>query len=359
MQAFEYLRPSALEEACAALRDHPKSRVLAGGTDLFAAMKRGIANPDCVISLCDLAELRGISCEPDGALRLGAFTRVAEISEDEAVARQWPVLTLAALQVGSPQIRHVGTLGGNLLQQPRCWYFRHPDFHCQRRGGTGCPARSGRNRYHAILGAGACCAAHPSDLAPALLALDATAEIASSSGARGLPLARLWAQPDAGDSEPRDPVDPGPDRGAAGGPDHRDPGMSVESVALGRDEILTAVRVPARLRGCVGTFLKVSERQATDFALVRVAAIRVPPDDACSRVRLVLGGVAPFPWRAREAEDLIGREGLIPDAIEPAADAALADARPLAENDYKVALARALIVKALRQLVAQLPSGAG
>ena len=329
MRTFDYLRPTALADACAALRDRPEARVLAGGTDLFAAMKRGIASPDCVVSLAGLPQLRGVRWEPDGALRLGALTRLSDIAGDEAIGCRLPILAQAAGQVGSPQIRHVGTLGGNLLQKPRCWYYRHPDFRCQQRGGSGCPARVGRNRYHAILGAGACCAAHPSDLAPALLALDVTVEIASLSAPRQMALARLWEGPATG------------------------------STTLAHDEILTAVRVPAQQCGCRGAFLKVSERQATDFALVSVAAVLVPVDGASPAARLALGGVAPFPWRTREAEGLITREGLSPDAVERAADAAVAEARPLAENGYKVALTRALIVKTLKESVAQLRSRAG
>lgn len=335
MQTFEYLRPTSLREACAQLHKHPSARVLAGGTDLYAAMKRGIARPDCIISLGSLPELQGIGCESDGALRLGALTRLAAIAGDDTIACQWPVLAQAAVQVGSPQIRHVGTLGGNLLQKPRCWYYRHPDFHCQQRGGSGCPARAGRNRYHAILGAGACCAAHPSDLAPALLALDGEAEIASIEGTRRIALAALWAEPD------HDP---------AGDPGRADPEALTGPAALARDEILVAVHVPVHLRGCHGVFLKVAERQATDFASVSLAAVLVAAAGAPSEVRLALGGVAPVPWRAREAEAAIHREGLCEKGIAASADAALAEARPLAENRYKVELARALIVRALRQL---------
>jgi xanthine dehydrogenase YagS FAD-binding subunit len=258
-------------------------------------------------------------------LHIGTLVKLSDLAADPAI-REMPgtaCLYQALLRTASPQLRHMATLGGNLLQRPRCWYYRNALTHCLRKGGQQCFAYRGESKYHAILGGGPCHIVHPSDPAVALLALDASLVVAGPAGTRAVRLGEFYLLPrqDA----------------------HRE-------VALGHDELVTEVAIPAPPPGARGTYLKVAERQAWDFALVSVAVQLHLDSDIVQSARVALGGVAPVPWRAEGAERVLSGVPLTAEAIERAAQAATAGARPLAQNAYKVDLAQGLVRQALQQL---------
>ncbi len=308
MKAFEYLSPGTLEAASAAVRTAPEgARLLAGGQDLLGELKERTATPGRIVNLKSVPGLRGIR-EEGGALRIGALATVQEVADSPVVREKAPALAEAAASVGTPQIRALGTVGGNLCQRPRCWYYRLSDFPCLKKGGGTCFAVEGDSRYHAILGGGPCHIVHPSDIAVALLALEATVEVVGAKGRRSLPISDLYALPTADVSR---------------------------ETTLAPDEVVAEVSVPA---GARGAFRKFREKLSLDFAVVAAAVVLGPKGP-----RVALGGVAPVPWRSREAEAALGAKPVTPESAAAAAAAALAPAKPLKNNRYKVPLARAVL----------------
>lgn len=328
MKAFEHARPASLAAALELLpkgRDpkaRERTRVVAGGQDLYTEMKERLAEPELLVDLKGLG-LDGIAMRADGGLSIGATATLAALEDHADVARRFPALHEAAGAVASVQIRSVGTVGGNLCQRPRCWYYRHPDAVCIKKGGSECFAYGGMNKYNAILGGGPSYIVHPSDLAPALVALGATVELTGPRGARTLELERFFTLPSEGS-------------------------VLRENVLAG-DELLTRVDVPAS-QGWRSTYLKFRERGSYDFALASVALALRMQGDTIAEARLVLGGVAPIPWRCHDAEvALVGRR-IDAEACALAGEEALRGAEPLEHNAYKVPLAQGLVTKALMQL---------
>jgi xanthine dehydrogenase YagS FAD-binding subunit len=319
MRAFEHRSATTVEEALSFLGRDGKGQIIAGGTDLLGEMKRGIIAPERLVDIKPIPGLGAIEDAHEDGLRIGATARLAALCESDLVRRRTPLLAQAARAAASPQLRNMGTLAGNLCQRPRCWYYRG-DFPCLRKGGRRCFAVSGDNRYHAILGGGPCHIVHPSDTAPALLALDAELDIAGPDETRHVPLRSFFVGPQ---------TDP-----------HREN-------LLEPDELITQIRVPAPAAGARGIYLKLRERQVWAFALVSVAVQLTMEDHRCREARIVLGGVAPVPWRSEAAENAI--EGTAVDVRDRdrAAAAAVAEARPLRDNAYKVTLARNLVAQAL------------
>jgi xanthine dehydrogenase YagS FAD-binding subunit len=320
MNSFDYVTPGSVDDAIAVLEREEGARLFAGGTDLLGEMKRGIAAPKCVLNLNSVPELDRIRMEADGTLAIGALTKLSDLATHPVVREHHPLVSQAAGKAGTPQVRNVATLGGNLCQRPRCMYFRHPNYSCVRSDGKGCFAPGGQNRYHAIFGGHGCFMAHPSDLAPALIACDAEVVIAGKSGTQGVPMGEFFM------------------------PSHED---SSRETILESAEIVTEVRVPPVPKGTAGVFLKASERKTTDFALVSVAVSVTLEDARVNRARIVLGGVAPVPWRTPWAEECLLGEPLSDVAIRSACEAAVDDAKPLRENGYKIALVKGLLKKAL------------
>ena len=330
MNPFDYQIAHTVEEITDALATEASAgkpyaladvRLLAGGTDLLPLMKEGLARPQRLINIVPAAALRGIQGTAETGLRIGALTTLAELERDATVAAVYPILREAAWDAATPQLRNAATIGGNLLQRPRCWYFRGEQT-CWLKGGDTCYARDGRNDQHAILGTEArpCVAVHPSDLAPALIALDATVTVASRRGERTVPVSELLAMP---------------------APEQR-----IEH-HLAADELITAIHLPPQPQGAAGAYLKVMERAAWSFALVSAAAHVVSQGGTVARARLVLGSVAAVPWRAMAAEEMMLGQALTPELAARAADAAVAGARPLTYNGFKVRLARELARRAL------------
>lgn len=327
MNRFTLVRLPTLAQAAERVAQAPDARELrAGGIDLFDRMKAGVSAPDQLVELRAIADgvgqrMRGVSAADDGAWTLGALVTLGQLEGFDDLPAGHAALREAAASAATPGIRNSATLGGNLLQRPRCWYFRHSELDCLKKGGAECLAQSGRNRYNAILGGGPSWIVHPSSLAVALLALDATVAVARKGGAvRDTPLGDLFQLPT---------VDPEREH------------------TLGAGEVLVAVGLPAAADAQRSTYVAAKEKQSHDWPLAE-AAVRVDlAGGKMTNVRVALGHVAPIPWRAKEAEQLL--EGKQPDEklFAQAADAALAPAKPLSENAYKVPLAKGVLRQAL------------
>jgi xanthine dehydrogenase YagS FAD-binding subunit len=323
MKNFEYLRPTTISEAVAAAAE-PGAAYLAGGTNLLDLMKGGIARPNRLVDISHLPGLDRIERLPDGGTRIGALVRNADLAYDAEFATAYPAIAEALLSGASAQLRNAATVGGNLLQRTRCGYFYDPACACNKREpGTGCDARGGENRLHAVLGwSEACIATHPSDLCVPLAALDAVVEIEGRTGRREVTVEALHCLP--GDTPERENV-------------------------LSPGDLIVAVRLPreAHTFSRHARYLKVRERTSFAFAVVSAAVGLRIEQGTIWDARLALGGVAPKPWRAHAAEKIV--EGCIPDAatFRRAAEAALADARPCGDNAFKIELAKRIIVRAL------------
>ncbi len=321
MQPFDHVEATSPRDAVDLLSADPSARPIAGGTDLIPEIRLGIHSPDRLVDLKrtpGLDEVRDV----DGVLRIGALARLADLASHRLIRDNLPALSEAIDLAASRQIRNVATLGGSLCQESRCWYFRGP-FHCWLKGGDECNAERGDNRYQAILGGGPCYTVHPSDPATALVALDAHATILGPAGERSLPLTDFFVRPSDG-------------RRAL--------------TILQHDEILVRVDIPWPEAGERGVFLKAMERAAFDFGLASVACQIGLAAGRVTAARIVLGGVAPVPWRATAAEDAIVGGPLEEQAIGRAAVAATEGAHPLSMNRYKIELARALVKRALEQV---------
>ncbi len=315
---FSYLRARTLDGALDHLGDET-TRIHAGGTDLLGCLREDVFTADTVVSLSRLGELRGISETADGGLRIGALTTIAEVAADTMVRDRYPGLAEAAASVASPQLRNQGTLGGNLCQKPRCWYYRG-EFHCLRKGGDMCYAADGENEYHCIFGGDGCYIVHPSDTAPALCALDARIRVKRAKSDRTIPVAEMHVPPS---------VDP------------------TRETVLRPDEILTDVLIPAPAAGLRSSYRKVRARESWDFALAGVALALEFDGPTVRRARVYLSGAAPVPWRAGGVEEAVTGRELTPAVVTAAAEASVAGAEPLAQNGYKLPLFRGVVEQEL------------
>ena len=320
MHPFRYARLADLAVAMTAAKD-PTAEFLAGGTDMLQLLKDDIRRPAHLLDLGGIAELQRIEAGPNG-LRLGALARMSDVAEHPVVKAEYPVLSQALLASASPQVRNMGTMGGNLLQRTRCLYFRDIATPCNRRmPGSGCGALNGENRLHAILGGSdRCVATHPSDLAVALVALDAVLVAQSLGGERHIPVEAFHLVP--GET---------PDR----------------ETALAPGEIITAVEVPATTFARRSLYYKVRDRASFEFALA-AAAVALDLDEGRIReARVALGGVATKPWRAHSVEAALRDAPLERAAFEAAASHAADGAKVLAQNGFKVPLVQRAVLHAL------------
>ena len=321
MNPFEYRRADR-EEDVDTLGLSASVRPLAGGTDLLPLMKLGLERPAELVDLKTSALSRDIEAADDG-WRLGALVTLRDVQSHGGLRRQATALAEAVDQAATAQLRNRATLAGNLLQRPRCWYFRDEHVHCWLSGGDDCPARQGRNEHHAIFDRSPCVAVHPSDAAAALIALGATVTVRESGGERNLAVADLL-------------VPPTPDR-------------RVEHV-LAEDGLITALQVPVA-PGTRSTYLKAMDRAVWAFALVGVAAAVVTEaDGSIARIDIVSSGVANVPVRLTSVEDALLGQRLDDRTADAAADAATDGATPLSENGYKLPLLRQLTRRALTKL---------
>jgi xanthine dehydrogenase YagS FAD-binding subunit len=332
MTPFDYVRPTTIAEAVAAAAT-PGAAYLAAGTNLLDLMKGGISRPTRVVDISQLPGLDRIEVQADGAVRIGALVRNADLAHDTAFARAFPSVAEALLSGASAQLRNAATVGGNLLQRTRCSYFYDTASACNKRSpGAGCDARGGENRLHAVLGwSDACIATHPSDFCVPLVAFDAVVEIEGRNGRREIALEEL----------------------------HRLPGTTPErDSALEPGDLIVAVRLPAAARSFAAhaRYLKLRERTSYAFAVVSAAAALEIDGSVIRSARLALGGVAPKPWRTRAAEAQLAGAHPGPAAFRRAAEMALAGATPSGDNRFKIELAQRLVVRALTLAAAGTPA---
>ncbi|MFL6257713.1 MAG: FAD binding domain-containing protein [Pyrinomonadaceae bacterium] len=329
MKAFEWVSPASVEEAVSLLKSASASREmdeaarpLAGGQDLLTTMKDYLTRPVRVVNLKGIRGLDKIESDGKKGLRIGALVTLAQLEEHAVVRRDFPGLAEAAHSVATQQIRNLGTVGGNLCQRPRCWYYRLEEAVCIKKGGSECFAATGENKYNAILGGGPSYIVHPSDLAPMLVALGASVSVVGADGRRRVTLDKFFTLPSEGS-------------------------IRRENV-LKNDEIITEVFVPASALAARSTYLKFKERESLDFALSAVAAaVELGAGGRVRQARIVLGGVAPVPWRVPKAEEFLKGKALDAESLAGAARLALEGAEPLAQNAYKIPLTQTLVRRAL------------
>ncbi|HJU27863.1 MAG TPA: FAD binding domain-containing protein [Candidatus Binataceae bacterium] len=319
MNRFELIAPSD-PVAAARLTAHPDTVALAGGVDLLDQMKQKIAAPATLVNLKALKGLDTIESNSSGGVRIGTLVKLSQISANEDLRRRYPAVVEAAGEAATPQIRNIATAGGNLLQRPRCWYFRNPDVQCLKKGGMQCYAIGGLNRYHAILGGGPSFIVHPSNLAPALIAYGATVRLRSSSGERIVELEQFFILPKTD--------------------------VTHENI-MRAGEILTSIELPAPPAGAHGAYLEAREKQSFDWPLASATAVLAVSSGVVREARIVMGAVAPIPWRAPEAEKILTGARLTPEVATRAGDAALAGAAPLPQNGYKVPVAKAMVRRSI------------
>ena len=326
MKAFEWTNPSSVDQAVKMLA-LPSSgdideapRPIAGGQDLLTTMKDYTSRPTRLVNLKSIPGMNGITVNARG-LTIGALVTLTELEEHAGVRKSYPGLSEAAHSIATPQIRNLGTVGGNLCQRPRCWYFRLEEVICLKKGGSECYAATGENKYNAIFGGGPSYIVHPSDLAPMLLALGATVTVTGATGRRVIPLDKFFTLPSDGN-------------------------IRRENV-LKNDDIITQIFVPASPLAAKSTYLKFKERESLDFALASAAVAVRLGGRTVRDARIVLGGVAPIPWRVPAAEKFLIGKTLDKDTLSEAGKIALADAKPLEKNAYKVPLTQTLVRRAL------------
>jgi xanthine dehydrogenase YagS FAD-binding subunit len=327
MKSFELYEPTTVQQAVGLLNQYGATgKALGGGSDLIGGIMKdwvqgkGQPIPAQLVDLTTIADLKGIKVGSDGA-HIGATTTLTEIIENKDLQTQFPLLVEAAQSVASPLIRNFGTLGGNINQRPRCWFYRGEDFNCYKKGGDFCYAVTGDNRNHAIIGGELCYIVHPSDTATALLALNAQAKVSGPSGERTVPFDQYF-------HGPREDV-------------------LTENV-LKPNEIMTEVFIPTPAAGSKQGWFKLKDRQVYDFAVVAVAAVFSMDGGNWKDGRIALGGVAPVPYRAQVVEDAIkGKD--IKATIKQAAAQIRTVARPMSLNGYKVDVAQGLVERTVLQ----------
>ena len=322
MNRFELAKPRSLAEAREQQAEKPGSVFKAGGIDLLDRLKEHLIEPSRVVDLRSVAELHEIVIEPDGGLRIGAAVTLATVAANETIRRTHPALAEACGSAASPQIRNVATIGGNVLQRPRCWYYRLESYTCLKKGGDVCFAIVGENRYHVIFGGGPAYATHPSSAAVALAAYGASFLIEGAQGPRAVPAAEFFVLP------------------------KKDP--TRENI-LKPDELLLAIVLPPAARS-KSAYAEARERAGFDWPLVSVAVALRVEGGVVAEARVVLGQVAPIPWRSSLAEKALVGRPLSEATAEAAGRAAVTGAEPLSDNGYKVELTAALV----RRVVASL-----
>ncbi|HLN02025.1 MAG TPA: FAD binding domain-containing protein [Bryobacteraceae bacterium] len=322
MQAFEYANPASLQEALGQLGNKwGEADVLAGGTDQLSLMKEYLATPKRLVNIKNIKELGGIQNSKTG-LRIGATVTLEELAENAEVRKAFPALAEAARGVSSPQIRNMGTVGGDLCQRPRCWYFRQGFGVLATKDGQAL-VPNGENRYHAILdNEGPAYFVSASSLGPALVALGAKVRLASASGHREVAAAKFFVKP---------------------------ANENAREIALLPNEILTEIIVPHE--GTKNATYEVRQKEALDWPLATASVALKMKGSTVVSARIVLGHVAPTPWAATQADQALAGKAITAESAEEAAKAALADAKPLSQNGYKVQLARVAVKRALLEAV--------
>ncbi|MCO6050644.1 xanthine dehydrogenase family protein subunit M [Mesorhizobium sp. RP14(2022)] len=332
MNRFSYLRASDVGEVVSALKDAPAAKIIAGGTNLVDLMKYNVERPERLIDITHVEALQEIIEGENGSLRIGALVSNSALAYDARVTERFPLLSSALLAGATPQLRNAATVGGNINQRTRCYYFYDAGTPCNKREpGTGCPAKTGLNRIHAILGQSeACIATHPSDMCVAMAALEAVVHVTGPDGERDIPFADYHRLP--GDTPQKDNT-------------------------LLDGEVVTGITLPASSTQFSAnyTYLKLRDRLSYAFALVSVAVALEKEGDTVKRARIALGGVAHKPWRRAEAEALFEGKAADSGLFARVADALIDGARGYEHNAFKIRMAREAIIRALEQASAGTP----
>lgn len=326
MRAFSNVNPKDLKEATAVLRQKGQSAtIVGGGSDVLGMVKERLFTPDVLVNLKSIRSLDRVT-EQRGETVIGGLITLDALSRDPRIRKNYNVLAEAAGKVGTPQIRNAGTLAGNVCQRPWCWYYRN-GFPCYKNGGNTCFSITGENEFHAIFGGGPSFIVHPSDTAVALVALDAKFRIVGPAGERTVAAADFFKLPT--DNPARENV-------------------------LANDEVLADIRLPAAKAGSRSTYTKILDREAWTHAVVSVAVTMemdgAPGNGVCKTARVVLGGVAPIPWRVPKVEAMLAGKRITPELAAQAGALAVEGARPLAKNQYKVPLTQAVVKQTIMAL---------
>jgi xanthine dehydrogenase YagS FAD-binding subunit len=320
VKPFSYVNPKNERDAIRALSPDPeKVMPLAGGQDLLARLKDYIAQPDRVVNVKGALDA-AVTATPDGGLKIGAAMKLVDLAEHAQVAKLYPAVSLAAIEVGTPQIRNQGTVGGNLNQRPRCWYFRNEEFVCFKKGGNVCFSPAGENQFHAIFGSGPTFIVHPSSLAVPSVAYGATFRLAGPKGERMVAAADYFTMPTLQN-------------------------VRTENV-LAPDELLTHVILPAPGAVKSGHY-EVRYKESHDWPIAFATVIIGMAGETIRSARVVMGAVAPIPWRSQAAEAALVGKTITEETAAAAAEAALRDARPLSQNAYKIQVAKTAVKRAI------------
>jgi xanthine dehydrogenase YagS FAD-binding subunit len=319
VKAFAYVNAASQQEALAALAAATRGRILplAGGMDLIGLMKDYVATPDVLVNVKRLPS--AVAVPPQGLTTIGAAATITDVAENAALAKAYPALADAAKGVGTTQIRNVGTVGGNLMQRPRCWYFRNEEFNCLKKGGSRCFAVEGENQYHAIFGDGPCHIVHPSSLAMPLIAYGARIKVAGPNGEREIEADKFFVMPDRN--------------------------MFGETV-LEPNELVTEVVIPTSRNISAATY-EVKFKQSHDWPIATASVALRLAGGAVESARVVLGAVAPIPWRSLPAEQMLKGKRIDEAVAWQAAEAAMAGAKPMSHNGYKVQIAKTALRRAI------------
>jgi xanthine dehydrogenase YagS FAD-binding subunit len=328
MKRFEWSEARAVDQVIAQLG--PETVIKAGGVDVMDLLKEGLIAPSRLVNIRGVRELDRIAEASEAGLRVGPLVTLARLAAEPSVRARYRALAEAAGRAATPQIRNMATVGGNLLQRPRCWYFRSDAYACLKKGGSQCFARDGENAYHAIFGNGRCAIVHPSATATALVALGAKLELKGPKGAREVPLEAFFVPPEVN---------------------------VLRENALGEGEMITEIRVPAPGASASSAYTKQGEKESFDWPIAEVAVALTRSGSTVSRASIVLGAAAPVPYRARAAEALLVGKAIDEQTAKAAAKAALTGATPLAQNTYKLAVFEAIVRRTI--LAAASPEGGG
>jgi xanthine dehydrogenase YagS FAD-binding subunit len=321
MKSFTNVNARDLKDAVTHLKQ-PNAIAAGGGSDLLGMVKEHLVQPDVLVNLKSIRGLDQVSAK-GAEINIGGLITLDALSHERLIRSGYTVLAEAAESVATPQIRNAGTLAGNVCQRPWCWYYRN-SFPCFKNGGNKCFSVAGENQFHAIFGGGPSFIVHPSDTAPALVALDAKFRVAGPSGERTLSAAEFFTLPRVNASK--------------------------ENI-LSQEEVLASVHIPRAAKGTRSTYHKVLDREAWTHAVVSAAVVLEMDGQTCKRARIVLGGVAPIPWRLEKVEALLTGQRITPELAAKAGEAAVEGASPLAKNGYKVPLTKAVVRRTITGLV--------
>jgi xanthine dehydrogenase YagS FAD-binding subunit len=320
VKAFAYVNPTNEKDAVAALSPEPgRALPLGGGQDLLARMKDYVTETDRIVNVKNALD-GTVSAAAGGGLRIGAAVRIADLAVDPQVARLYPAISAAAIEVGTPQIRNQGTVGGNLNQRPRCWYFRNEEFVCFKKGGNQCFSPAGENQFHAIFGSGPSFIVHPSSLAVPMVAYGATFRLLGPKGERMVPAAEYFTMPTLRNIERENVLAP--------------------------DELLTHAVLPAPGDVKSGHY-EVRYKTSHDWPIAFATVLLAMNGSTIRSARVVMGAVAPVPWRSQAAEQALAGQAITEATATAAAEAALRDARPLSQNAYKIQVAKTAVKRAI------------